>query len=127
MGRVSKKLIRPRAFLTLVFSAFSAVAVNGQSAATSQFCMTVRDDVGATLPNVTVKLTRARGSQQVKYRFETDDDGQINAEVVDGTYRIEAKAVSYKTVVLKHQLLPYEPRKCIEVILKSRTRPHPIT
>ena len=89
--------------------------------------MTVTDDVGAIIPKATVRFSpTTQSSSQKRYEFTTVDEGSIDG-VLDGIYDITVKANSYRKVVLKHQLLPYDPRSCITVKLKSRIQSHQIT
>ena len=91
----------------------------------SRFCMTIRDEVGATIQKPIIKFNPTKQSRsQIKYKFTGDSDGQIDVEVIDGVYDIEVRAETYRKVVLKRQLLPYDPRSCITITLKTKIPPH---
>lgn len=93
-----------------------------------RFCGTVRDEQGASIPGVTVNLKpEARSRTRTKYKFLTDTEGNFNIEVLDGLYEIIFSVSSFKKRVLKNQLLPYDPRQCITIELKSSVKPHQIT
>ena len=94
----------------------------------SRYCMTVRDEVGATIPKPLIKFSPTKQSRsQIKYKFTGDSDGQIDVEILDGIYDIQVKAETFHKVVLKRQLLPYDPRECITITLKTKIPPHQIT
>jgi hypothetical protein len=83
-----------------------------------QYCLTVTDEFGAFIPKASVRFSPPKQSlSKVKYQFMTDENGAINVEVIDGVYEITIKALTFKTMVLKKQLLPYDPRSCVEVRL----------
>ena len=109
-------------FLFFVFGP----SVYGQN--TSRFCMTVFDEFGAVIPNAIVKfMPRQKSNSQTKYRFTTDDAGNLDVAVIDALYNIEIHASSFKKLKLRRQILPLEPRTCIDVKLKSNVPPHQIT
>jgi len=94
----------------------------------SRYCLTVRDDVGASIPKPTIKFNPTKQSRsQTKHKFTGDSDGQVDVEVIDGIYDIEVNAETFDKVVLKRQLLPYDPRSCITITLKTKIPPHPVT
>ncbi|MGH9819027.1 MAG: carboxypeptidase-like regulatory domain-containing protein [Pyrinomonadaceae bacterium] len=94
----------------------------------TRYCMTVSDEVGAIIPKATVRFSPTKQSRsRTKYEFVTDAEGSFDSEVVDGIYDISIKAGSYKKVVLKNQLLPYDPQGCITIKLKSTVPAHQIT
>lgn len=96
--------------------------------APTRYCMTVTDELGAIIPKASVRFSPTKQSQsRIKHEFTTDAEGAIDVTVVDGVYDISVKASSYKKVVLKNQLLPYDPRGCRTVKLKSTVPPHQIT
>src|SRR5258706_14555275 len=80
----------------------------------SRYCMTVRDEVGSTIPKPVITFSPTKQSRsQIKYKVTADSDGHLDIEVIDGIYDIEVKAETFHKVVLKGQLLPYDPRDCI--------------
>ncbi len=94
----------------------------------SRYCMTVRDEMGATIPKAAIKFNPTKQSRsQIKYKFIGDPDGEIEVVVIDGIYDIEIKAETFHKVVLKKQLLPFDPRSCITISLKTKIPPHQIT
>ena len=112
-------------YLLILIGSFSAI---GFAQASSGFCITVTDEVGAYVPNAKVKLTPTRQSKsQTKYEFVTGEDKGLDVKVLEGIYDISIRANNYKKVVLKNQLLPYDPRGCIGIKLKSTVPPHQIT
>ncbi len=87
---------------------------------TTHFCGTVRDELGATVPYVSFRFKPTKQSQsRTKYNLKTDSDGQLDVMVMDGVYDIEVRAESFKRIVLKKQLLPYDPRGCRTITLKT--------
>ena len=94
----------------------------------TRYCMTVTDDVGAFISKASIRFSPTKQSRsRIKYEFMTDQEGAIDVKVVDGIYDITIKALTYKKIVLKNQLLPYDPRDCVEVRLRSAIPPHQIT
>jgi hypothetical protein len=113
---------------TIVILLFFGLHSLTSAQAKSRYCMTVQDEVGATIPKPIVKFNPAKQSRsQIKYRFTGNLDGEIDVEVIDGIYDIEVKADTFHKVVLKRQLLPYDPRSCITITLKTKIPPHQIT
>ena len=112
------------AIITLFFLGLHGFA-SGQEK--SRYCMSVRDEAGASIPQPEIKShPRKRSRSQIKYKFNGNVDGQIDVEVIDGIYNIEIKVETFNKVVLKNQLLPYDPRMCIDIRLKSKIPPHKI-
>ena len=108
--------------LILLFS------IVGYTQVKTKYCMTVLDEQGAAIPMAMVSFSPAKQSRsRLKYELVTDADGNIDSQIIDGIYNISIKASSYKKVVLKNQLLPYDPRDCITIKLKSTIPPHQIT
>lgn len=94
----------------------------------SRFCMTVRDWVGATIPRAKIKIVPKQTSiSRKEYKFVTNDTGSIDVEIIDGLYDIEVRADGHKKVKIKSVHLPYDPRLCIEMQLKSAVPSHQIT
>ena len=107
---------------------FFGFSVFGFSQSETRFCMTVTDEFGAFIQKATVRFSLTKQSRSpVKYEFVTDTDGATDVNVVGGIYDISVKASSYKKNFLTNQLLPYDPRSCIMVTLKSTVPPHQIT
>ena len=101
---------------------------NIENVGKTRFCMTVTDEFGAFVPKSSIRFTPTMQSRsRLDYLFMTDAEGAIDVTIVDGSYDISVKASTYKKTVLKNQLLPYDPRNCITVKLKSAIRPHQIT
>lgn len=94
----------------------------------SKYCLSVRDEMGASIPKANIKFSPTeRSRSKIKYQFVADDEGSIDVEVIDGIYDISIQFMSFKKVILKNQLLPYDRRECITIILKSAIPPHQIT
>ena len=94
----------------------------------SRYCLTARDEQGAAIPHAAMKFMPTKVSRsRIKYNLITDHLGNIDVEIIDGIYDIEIKKDSFRVLKLKNQLLPYDPRGCIEVTLKSAVPPHQIT
>jgi hypothetical protein len=94
----------------------------------SRYCGTVRDELGAAIPNVFLSLKPDKRSKSLKpYEFKTDADGHFDFVVPDGVYKIIFRMESFKKVELKNQLFPSESRGCVTVTLKSLIKPHQIT
>lgn len=101
---------------------------NLENVGKTRFCMTVTDAFGAFIPKSSVRFTPTKQSRsRLKYEFMTDAEGTIDVTIVVGSYDISVKASTYKKTVLKNQLLPYDPRSCITVKLKTAIPPHQIT
>lgn len=96
--------------------------VNAQNK--SRFCGTITDEQGAVILNATVEGKSSKGNS---FKINTDSNGNFDTEIFDGLYKILIKADSFKKVVMKNKLLPFEPRMCIQVELKSSVPPHQIT
>ena len=93
----------------------------------TRYCLIARDEVGATVSTPTIKFVPTKHSpSRIKYNFIGDSDGQIDIKVMDGIYDIEVKAETYYKVVLRRQLLKYDPQGCIIVTLKTKIQPHQI-
>ena len=90
----------------------------------SRFCGTITDEYKDVISNATVKGESNEGN---KFNVNTDSDGNFDLEIFDGLYKILIKADGFKKVIMKNQLLPYDPRMCIQVELKSSVPPHQIT
>ena len=115
-----------RTFLFFGIVLILSSSVDAQSS--SRYCMTVRDWLGATIPKASVKLLPTKGSGSRKsYQLIANDNGVIDIEIIGGMYDIEVSADGHKKRKLKRQLLPNEPKECIEARLDSAVPPHRIT
>jgi hypothetical protein len=106
--------------LVLIFGL--TVFVNAQNK--QRFCGTIRDEQGAIIANATVE---GKSSKGYKIKVNTDTDGNFDTEILDGLYKILIRADGFKKKIIKNQLLPFEPRNCIQIELKSNVPPHQIT
>jgi hypothetical protein len=112
---------------TLVILLFFGLHGLASAQTKSRYCMTLRDEVGATIPKPAIKFSPTKqSSSQMKYKFTGDSDGQLDVEVIDGIYDIEVKAETFHKTVLKLQRLPYNPWTCITITLKTKIPPHQI-
>ena len=104
------------------------LCISGFGQAKNRYCLTVGDEQGAVIQKATIRFSPTKQSRsRIKYELVTDEDGSIDSEVIDGIYDISIKASSFKKVILKNQLLPYESRMCIDIKLQSAVSPHQIT
>ena len=106
--------------LVLIF--VLTVSITAQKKST--FCGTITDEQKAVVPNANVEGKSSKGN---KFETITDSDGNFDIEIFDGLYKILIKAEGFKKIVMKNQLMPYEPRMCIQIELKSNVPPHQIT
>jgi hypothetical protein len=114
--------------ITLIILLLIGLSGFANAQAETRYCMTVTDEFGAFIPKASVRFSQTKQSRsRIKYEFMTDAEGAIDVTVVDGIYDISIRASSYKKIVLKNQLLPYDPRSCITVKLKTTIPPHQIT
>jgi len=90
----------------------------------SRFCGSVIDEQNAALPNAIVEAKLDKGKT---FKIKVDSEGNFDIEIPDGLYKILIKADGFKKVVMKNQLLPYDPRSCIKITLKSNVPPHQIS
>ena len=106
--------------IIILIVSFSLV-VCGQSK--SKFCGTIRDETGAIIFDAKVEAKLNKSKIYITY---SDKEGNFEIEIPDGVYEIKVTANTFKKVVLKNRL-PLEPRKCMEIELKTTIKPHQIT
>lgn len=87
----------------------------------SKLCGTIFDPERAPIPGV---IIIAKSNNKGIFKTTSDEEGNFEIEIPDGVYKIIIKTYGFKKVVMKKQLLPYEPQSCRNHILKAVGKIH---